>query len=350
MPLPDPQTLKGILFIRLSSLGDVVKCVPAYRALCEAIPGARVTWLVDERFAKVLHGQPGIHCLVIPASTRGLRGLRQAGRAVAGLAPQVVVDAHGSFRAGYLARASGAAHRIGFGRGFHKEGWFNSLLMTHRIHPRGLFLNRRALAMALVARLGARDQDLKSFLVADKDQIEKARETFSGKGPHVIIHPGSSKKGFFKRWSPERWVDLSRALVNGLGSSVHIVYGGDEEAALAGSIADEAGPGVQLLPDLPWEPLLGHLATADLVVGADSGPVHVADALGTPVVSIHGPKDPRRYGPLGARAQVVSHFLDCSLPRGAEGPACRLTQCGHLSCIRAISVQEVLAAVVRALA
>ena len=332
-----------ILFIRLSSLGDIVKCVPAYRALVKSFPGAQSDWLVDVRFAGVLEDQLKAG-LVVPVSRRWSFGnLLKIRRTFGTNNYDLVLDAHGNIRSGIYAGMTRAPVRVGFARGFHKEGWINSLFMTHRVAPHEFIQNRKGMAMALVRECGGVDCDDYPFMTAQPQQLQKA-EAFFTSGPVVLIHPGGSPRGMYKRWFPDRYAALTKKLKDAYGANIFLVAGNAEERALCAVIQKDAGVDLSLLPATDYQGLMGYLAAAELVIGADSGPVHLADALGTPVVSIHGPKDPARYGPLGPRSIAVSHNLECVFPNGSDGLVCSHTACKHRECLQKVTVEDVFSA------
>jgi ADP-heptose:LPS heptosyltransferase len=255
----------------------------------------------------------------------------------------LVLDAHGNIRSGIYTGMTGAPVRVGFTRGFHKEGWINSLFMTHRVAPHGFIQNRKRMALSLVKECGGADYDDYPFMKA-QPQLRQKAEAFFKSGPVVLIHPGGSLKGMFKRWFPDRYSALAKKLKDAHAANIFLVAGNPEERALCAQIQNNVGVNLSLLPATDYQGLMGYLAAADLVIGADSGPVHLADALGTPVVSIHGPKDPARYGPFGNRSVTVSRNLPCVLPNGIEGLVCRNTACKHRECLQKITVDDVFTA------
>jgi ADP-heptose:LPS heptosyltransferase len=341
--IPSLNKVKKILFIRLSSLGDIVKCVPAYRALVKSFPRAQCDWLVDVRFAGVLEGQLNDGIVVPMSGSWGFGSLLKMRKIFLANSYDLVLDAHGNIRSGVYARRTGAPVRVGFAPGFHKEGWINSLFMTHRVIPQGVIQNRKHMAMSLVRECGGVEFDEYPFLTAQSQHLKKA-ETFFKSGPVILIHPGGSPKGIYKRWFPDRYAALAKKLKDACNANIFLVWGNREEQVLCETIQKSSGLQVPLVPRTDLPGFMGYLAAADLVIGADSGPVHLADALGTPVVSIHGPKDPARYGPFGPRSIAVSHNLECVFPDGSEGLVCRKTDCKHRECLEKVTVDDVFSA------
>ena len=337
------DSVKKLLFIRLGSLGDVVKCVPAYRSLTNCFSQAQIDWLVDVRFAGAIDSQLNGGGVVTVLKTLNFKKLLNIRRTLQANNYELVVDAHGNIRSGVLAKMTGTAVRVGFSRGFHKEGWINSFFMTHHVTPQGLIQNRRHMAMSLAKECGGGDYNDYPFLAAQPQYLQQAQSFFKS-GPIILIHPGGSRKGMYKRWFLDRYAVLAKKLKDTYAANIYLVWGNREEETLCETLQKIAAFPLPLIPDIDLPGLMGFLAAADLVIGADSGPVHLADALGTPVVSIHGPKDPARYGPFGPRAVAVSHNLPCVFPNGIEGLVCRNTDCKHRECLDKITVDDVFAA------
>jgi len=338
-----PDCVKKMLFIRLGSLGDTVKCVPAYRSLTNCFPQAQSDWLVDVRFIGAIDNQLNGGSVVTVFKTLSFRKLLKIRKTLQANKYDLVVDAHGNIRSGVLAKMTGAPFRVGFSRGFHKEGWINSFFMTHRVTPQGLIQNRRHMAMSLAKECGGVDCNDYPFLAAHPRYFQQA-QAFLKSGPIILLHPGGSRKGIYKRWFLDRYAVLAKKLKDTYAANIYLVWGNREEKALCETLQKISVFHLPLIPDTDLPGLMGFLAVADLVIGADSGPVHLADALGTPVVSIHGPKDPARYGPCGPKAVGVSHHLPCALPKGSEGLACRNTACKHRNCLQEITVDDVFTA------
>lgn len=338
-----PDFVKKLLFIRLGSLGDIVKCVPAYRSLANCFPQTQCDWLVDARFAGAIDTQLNGGNVVSVSKTLSFSKLLKIRKTLRASNYDLVVDAHGNIRSGVYAKMTGTPVRVGFSHGFHKEGWINSFFMTHRVTPQGLIQNRRLMAMSLAKECGGVDCTDYPFLAAHPKYFQQAQAFFKSR-PNVLIHPGGSRKGIYKRWFLDRYAVLAKKLKDSYAANIYLVWGNQVEKTLCETLQKISELHLPLIPDTDLPELMGYLAAADLVIGADSGPVHLADALGTPVVSIHGPKDPARYGPFGPKAVAVSHHLPCVLPKGREGLACRNTACKHRNCLQEITVDDVFAA------
>lgn len=310
---------RSILLVRLTALGDVIHVLPSLAALRAALPDAKLGWLVEDRAAPLLEGHPQLDRLhVLPRHewVSDLKALR-VGRAVGGWRRlfaeiraegyEVALDFQANFRSGVCTFASRAPRRIGQPEPFAKEqsGWFYHETPTvlpaaaHKITRNLQLLEPLGLlpAEAPAPSLPARPQTVPE-LPETKDR------------PWVVIHPGVSPAGAVKAWRAERFAELGRRLTAD-GAQVFFSWGGAGERALAQALVGEA-PGTRLGPVTDLPQLASFLERADLFIGVDSGPLHLAAALGTPVVGLYGPKHTGTYGPFWSEGQAVPADYPCS--------------------------------------
>ncbi len=346
MHIPLPPSPR-ILLIRLSAVGDIANCLPAAAALKARFPAASLAWAADERTRPLLEACPDVdEILSFPRSPRDGASLavRLAFffRDLRARSFDAAIDLHGNARSGLVSWCSGAPVRLGFSRETSREG--NQIFSTHRVSPPPGTRHRTLRSLALLEPLGIPPDPPGSKLVPSEASCRTARAWLDrhtpGPGRFLVLHPGASAKGTYKRWPAERFAKLAAALMQE-GFAVVLFKGPGED-----SIIREASRG--LPPDIPVTPAwslveaLAFLAAARLVIGSDSGPVHLAAACGTPAVVIFGPKDPAQYSPLAAAHRAVYRALPCS--------PCRRLDCPHRRCLDLVSVEEVLDNVRKALA
>ena len=341
--------------MRLSAIGDVIRTLPALNAWHQAEPEIRFTWLVEPAAASVLKGHPALERVLV--FERGLfaRPLRRPADLVRGFSAlavlirelrrsrfDLVVDFHGIFKSALFARLSGARERVGFGPGTAKEG--AHLFYTSHFRPSRPDLNRVDRALELAASLGVPVPETISFkLPVAAAHRNRAGELLAGldelpgRGPLIAIHPGSSPATAYKRWHLNGYTGLINALVEKLDARVILTWGpGERETVelLAGRVRVPrlvAGRTTSLLD------LAAIFELCNLYVGGDTGPMHLAAAMGTPVVAIFGPTHPQVNAPRGVPFRLVRHPLPCS--------PCRKRSCKSRLCLEAIGWPRVLAAV-----
>jgi ADP-heptose:LPS heptosyltransferase len=305
-------------------------------ALRAAFTGAHLAWLVEPAAQGAVEGQPWVDEVVvfprreIAALARRGRWLA-AGRLLARFARDLrsrrfdlVLDFHGILKSGLLALASGAPRRVGYARPAAREGAW-------------LFANARArLAAGRLSRFD-RNQALVDFLAPGAqpspqpwrvDPAARARvgAALEAGAPPVAIQPGTSASTPHKRWSAARYAELARRLHDEAGLPSIVLHGPEPgERALAGAIVAASGGAARLAPPTAT---LGELAAllerARLYVGSDTGPMHVASLVGTPVVQILGPTDPIENAPwVATPSRAVREPVACSpCRRGCDAAIC----------------------------
>jgi len=348
----NPETPSRILIVRLSSLGDVVHALPMLDALRRALPTAEIGWLVEEKAASLLAGHPQIDRLWV-APRRELAALLRRGRVIAALRRFVrfarelraagydlVIDPHSNARSSFLAWCSGARRRIGFAHGYAKEGagW----LYTDRVVPARSHQLKVQRALDLLRPLAIDPRGARAVLGISEPTRAWAREqvqTLGGR-PAVAIHPGVSDAGAIKQWDPARFGRTAARLARERGARCVVTWGPGERE-LAQRVVEASEGCAALGPETSSILELAALYEAcDLVIGVDTGPLHLAAALGVPVVGLYGPKDPAIYAPwdarTGAAAPLVRRPVYCS-------PCNRRTRT-NIICMPAIQVGDVVAA------
>jgi lipopolysaccharide heptosyltransferase I len=326
------------LVVRLSSIGDVVHTLPALSALKGA--GWEVGWAVEPASRPLLTGHPLLsHLVPVPAARRFvLAEARVAVVALRDFAYDVALDLQGLWKSVAWARLSGAPRVTGFGRASRREG-LSSVLLTEETDapPEAVHVIDRNLA--LLRALGIDALGLREFPFPTWSAEAQAAVTqlhALGLREFVVLNPGGGWPG--KLWPPERYGAVAAGLrARGLRS---LVTWGPGEERLADRVV-AASDGAAVKSQATTLPELGELLRrARLVVAADTGPLHIACALGTPVVGIYGPTDPRRNGPFSAADLVVRRTPLCS--------PCHKRRCAvHEGVMQAITEAEVLAAIDR---
>lgn len=314
----------SILIVRTSALGDVVQALPVLTALRRHLPEARIGWVVEAAFAPLLEGHPALDELLEvrlrewrrrPLAPGSWRQARELLARLDRLAPQVVLDLMGNHKAGVLAAVTLADRRLGLGRAWRREPssavWLSETVPTEGVHAVDRMLS-------VLAGLGLPREPVEFGL----DGLPPAPLPDSlPEAPFAVILPGAAWAN--KRYPPAWWGEVARLLAADPGLASLVAAGpGEEELAVA---VEAAGSGAAIrLPVLGLLELATLLRRAALVLGGDTGPLHLAHALGAPVCCVMGPTDPERHGPYGAPERVVVRRLPCSFchQRLAEAKAC----------------------------
>ncbi len=290
------------LVVRLTALGDILHTLPAVAALRAAHPDARIGWVVERKWAPVLEGSPAIS-EIIPFERRSVWGAVRCVQALRRNHYTCAIDFQGLYKSSVIAALSGAPRRIGFERGWAREGGA-AVLYSERITPVGRHvaeLNYSLAEAAGAARPATPEYPLR--VPAGGSASVRARLTELGIGKYIVVGPAGSWGA--KCWPAERYGEFCREFEKGSDLRVVVIHGPGEES-IAQQVCRSAAPARPVIIPTTIEELMGLLAHARCMIAADSGPLHLAAALGTPVVGLYGPTDPARNGPFVPGAVIVT--------------------------------------------
>ncbi|HET6361514.1 MAG TPA: glycosyltransferase family 9 protein [Gemmatimonadota bacterium] len=295
-----PSEPRRILIVRLGAIGDVARVLPMLAGLRRRFPEAEIDWVVQSKAADLLEGHPEIARLwVVPfrswseAFTGAAWRLRRAMRA---RGYDLVLDFQGMIKgAVWAVAAGGPGVRVGWGPGHSQNlAW----LWYHGVRtPPGRRINRHVRHRALVDWLGAPDVPATPPpLESEAGGVAEFLDRIAAEPrPWILAWPGSSKTGSHKRWQPGRLREAATAIRARTGGTLLVGWGpAEKDEAL--SFAAEI-PGAIAIPPTTIPELALLLERADLYVGMDTGPMHVAALFGTPAVGVFGRSDPEIHGP-----------------------------------------------------
>jgi heptosyltransferase I len=316
-----------IALIKPSALGDIVHSLPVLTALRRRFPQAHISWIVNRSYEPLLQGHPHLD-ETLPFDRGGLRGgwrptTRAALAFFAGLRHQrfdLVVDLQGLFRSGLMTLATGARHRVGLGSAREGAGWF----YTHCVGVRSLQeLHAVDRYWEVAGALGVGDTP-KEFHVPITDSAHDwADERLRGL-PRPWLALGVGSRWVTKRWLPEHFAALALRSQSAFGGTVVFVGTGDE-APLADLVASQlVYPTINLCGRTTIPQLAAVLARADAMVANDTGPLHLAAALGRPVVAPYTCTKVRLTGPYQSPATAVESRVWC---QGSYLKRCSRMEC-----------------------
>ncbi len=354
VPSRSVMNYQKILIIRLSAIGDVIRTLPAVKALKEHNPSSHIAWVVEEPSRTLLESQPEIdEVIVVPRKkwTEGIRSPLRIGRTLGevfrfvrelrGRRFDTTFDFHGLLKSGILSYGSGAPTRVGFDREWSKE--WNFLFSNVRAKLPGdqiKKMNRFDQNLGLLRGIGLDVRDVKIGLSIPREDREVIGAFFTNlatplKRPLIAVHPGTSQKTRYKRWMPDRYAQLSDRLIRELGATVLFTWGPDELDWVKAIQKEMKEPSLLGPRTGSITQLAEVFRRCDLYVGGDTGPMHVASMMGVPVVAIFGPTYPTVNAPFG-RHRMVRQDVGCN--------PCRNRACEELTCLKAVTVDDVFQA------
>lgn len=332
-----------ILVIKLSAIGDVALVTPSLRALRRRFPKAHLAVLVGREARELLHRSPYLDDLVVydPIRDGTPLGLLRLGKRLKGQQVDLVVDFQNNRISHWLGWLSGAPHRYGVGG----RRW--SWLLTHRvIHPDSptppvehqfrllKLLGIEAASTHLELWPGPADEARASSLI-EEGWVSESQ-------PLIAVHPGGHPRWLSKRWPIERYAELIDRLARSAKARV-VLTGSAAERPLGEKITRVAkSKPILAMGATSLNEMAALIRRARVFIGGDTAALHIAAAVGTPLVALFGATDPIRHLPPSPQMKLLKKELPCS---PCYRRVCPRPGQGHMECMRLISVEEVVEAV-----
>jgi lipopolysaccharide heptosyltransferase I len=329
LPLPDNPR---ILIIKPSALGDVVHTLPVLNLLRRRWPKAHIAWMINPGFASLIDRHPQLDEVILferrrfgqfwrdPSAALGFfkfTGSLRAHRF------DLVLDLQGLFRSGWLTFKTRAPIRVGFANARELA----HLFYTHRVQVGSPEQHAVERYLKMAEFIGAGREPVEfNFATSEADRASVS-QLLGDVNNYAVLMPGTNWET--KRWPVEHFAALVEPLREQYGLE-SIVAGGPDVAPLAARM-----PGtINLVGKTNLRQLTALLERAALVVANDSGPMHIAAALGRPLVTPYGPTNPIRTGPYARMDTVIRLDIPCS--------PCYSRKCSHQSCLRWLRPEPVL--------
>ncbi|NJD36782.1 MAG: lipopolysaccharide heptosyltransferase I [Geobacter sp.] len=343
-----------ILIIKTSSLGDVIHALPVIAYLHRAFPAVELGWVVEAPFSDLLSGNPLLTRLHLintrawrksPLSDRTRQEVSTLWRELRGGGYDLLLDLQGNLKSGIIGLLTGINRRIGFPRQLLQEP-LNRFCTTEKAlySLEDNHASLRCLSIAAVAAgLPYRDEEPVSDIAvgeADRQQAEAVLRGV-GSGKRLLFHCGTTWQTKF--WTVDGWSRLGTQVCRTFpGSTILLTYGSDIEQEMACQVASCIEGNTRLVERLPLKTLAALMKQVDLVAGGDTGPVHLAAAVGTPTVSLYRSSDGSESGPRGSQHVIVQSPLSCT--------RCFRTSCSQDDeCRASITVEAMFAGIERLL-
>lgn len=338
-----------ILIVKTSAIGDVIHTLPALHALRRAYPEARIDWLIEEAAADLILGHPSLQRVLVAKRKSWLHRLRGGERLVAlkeirdffhelrEVKYDLLLDFQGLLKSSIWVALARARRKVGFGRGMeHAEGSY--LFLNERIPPVSMEHHAMERELMLLRAIGVEtDQPVCRLPVP-----EAAWQAVENLLCHHGISPGESLIAInpMTTWPTKHWEnDRFAQVADRLTAAGHRVAftGGPQDREAVGAICNAMkAPALNLAGKTSLKELAALFQLARAVLATDTGPMHLAAAVGTPVVALFGPTAPWRTGPVGEAHRILRAEAPCS--------PCFKKECSTRECMKGITVAQVLAA------
>lgn len=332
----DRSQVQKILVIKLRAVGDVLLSTIVTKNLRLAFPSSRIEYLTEPPSVDLLKTNPFIDDVMVYDRSR-MSGLGLIQR-VRGKEFDLVIDLFGNPRTALITRLSGARYRVGFRfRG-------RSYAYNIPVPPRGGDVHNTQFNLDAIEAIGVdiQDRNIYFHVTPNDDEVVGAVLKSEGLDGKFIAGINAGGGWYTKRWVLERFARLADLLIEQYKASVILLWGPGQKSDVE-SIQSMMKHKAFIPPETTLLQLGALLKRCSILISNDSGPMHIAAAVGTPVVGIYGPTNPILQGPYGSRHVVVrNETLECL--------GCNFTRCpiGH-PCMRELSVDDVLNGVKRLL-
>ena len=326
---------KRFLITRLSAIGDAILTMPLAAALRDAVPESHIVWIAERAAASLLEGHSCVDRLIVVRKgwLKRIAEIRRVRRALRAEEIDCAIDPQSLTKSSMAARLSGAPCRIALARPIGRE--LAPWLATVRVAPvRQHVVDRQ---LELLKPLGI-TPSVPEFRVpvyeAARERIAAWLTTSSLDRPFAIINPSAAWGS--KRWPLERYADVARQVAPALELPLVVVWAGEAERGMAQRIVERSDGACRLAPPTTLPELAELVRRAAFFVGSDTGPLHLAAAVGTPCVGLYGPTLPEICGPYGSDHEVLQVYYQDGTSRERRGADNRA--------LRAISVEMVVQA------
>ena len=341
----------NILIVKLSAIGDVIHTLPALNAIRSHFPEAHITWLVEEDAGSLVEGHEALDRVLVSKRKRWTRGLRSSLffstlseiyrfiKALRDTDYDMILDFQALLKSGVLIALARGQRKIGFGKGLeHMEHSY--IFLNERIPAVDMEIHALSRGMMFIEALGIPSNTVEYKLPVSSHDHEKVDDLMRAYGmlgakPLIAINPVA--KWETKLWTNKKFSQLADLLIDRYDAKIVFTGGPDDRPPIQDIMAAMKGQAVNLAGLTTLKMLAALYQKMVFVVSTDTGPMHMAAAVGTPVVALFGPTAPWRTGPFGSGHQIVRGGPECS--------PCFKRECKTIDCMELISVQQVIDAI-----
>lgn len=345
----------NILIVKLSAIGDVIHTLPALNAVRKKYPDAHITWLVEEATYSVIKGHKALDKIIVSRRKTWLKGfagrfclknIREACSFIKELRDtryDLILDFQALLKSGVLIGLARGRRKIGFDKGMdHQEHSY--IFLNERIKPVDMEVHALTRGMMLLESIGIHSREA-VFNVPisdrDRDAADDLLMQHGIKAPKALVAINPMAKWETKLWDNLKFSSLAERLIKQANADVIFTGGMEDHEAIEYIISNMKTRAANLAGKTDLKTLAALYEKTSIVVSTDTGPMHLAAAIGTPVVALFGPTAPWRTGPFGPGHTIIKADLECS--------PCFKRQCDTINCMKQITVDEVLDAVMSAI-
>ena len=338
----------NILIVKLSAIGDVIHTLPALNAIRKHYPHAFITWLVEEDAAALVQGHKALDRVLVSKRKRWLKALQSLSflntikeiydfiKALRDTRYDMILDFQALLKSGILIAIARGRRKIGFGKGLeHMEHSY--IFLNERIPAVDMEIHALSRGMMLLHAVGVPANEVEYKLPVsdhDREKIDELmkRHGINGLKSFIAINPVA--KWETKLWPNKKFAELADKLIDRYDIKIVFTGGIKDYSIIQAITSSMKGRAINFAGKTTLTELAALYEKAALVISTDTGPMHLAAAMGTPVVALFGPTASWRTGPYGTNHHVITAGLECS--------PCFKRQCETKGCMHQISMDQVL--------
>jgi lipopolysaccharide heptosyltransferase I len=342
------RTAMNILIVKMSAIGDVIHTLPALNAVRKHYPAARISWLVEEDASALIEGHAALDRVLVSKRKRWLKGLLGPSpwnnvkemylfiKELRDTRYDLIIDFQGLLKSGVLIALSRGKRKVGFGKGMeHQE--FSYIFLNERIPAVDMDIHALRRGMMLLDAIGIPSNDIEYNIPVqpqDRNFVDSLLLQHGIENSKLLVALNPVAKWDTKLWNNARLAELADKLVREYEASVVFTGSQSDQKTVQDIISSMETGAVNLAGETTLLTLAALYEKTDFIVSTDTGPMHIAAAVGTPVVALFGPTAPWRTGPFGSGHQVIRADLECT--------PCFKRECDTIDCMEKISVEQVL--------
>jgi heptosyltransferase-1 len=339
---------KEILIVKMSAIGDVIHTLPALNAIRKQFPDARITWLVEEAAADIVLGHKALDRVIVSKRKQWIKELfsLKCGHAIKNIRNflkelrntkyDMIIDFQTLFKSGIMVMLAKGKRKIGFNKGMdHAES--SHIFYNERIRPVSMEIHALERGLLLLKSLNIPCKKIEYDLpVTNKEKLNVdnllRQKDIDPEKPIICINPQATWET--KLWDSKKFADLSDRLKKKYHAQIVFTGGKSDQEAVNDIVSMMKLPGINLAGLTTLKTLAALYEKAALIVTTDTGPMHLAAAMGTKVVAIFGSTAPWRTGPYGSNNFIVRSDIYCS--------PCFKRECSTKECMENINVDDVM--------
>jgi len=343
----------NILIVKLSAIGDVIHTLPVLNAVRKRYPDAHIAWLVEEAASSIIEGHTALNRVLVSKRKSWIKGvaghscldnIREAFSFIKELRDtkyDLILDFQALLKSGILIGLARGRRKIGFDKGMqHQEHSY--IFLNERVPPVDMEIHALTRGMMLLKAIGISSDEVEyNIYISDQDR-KKADDLLHQHGKKeykllAAINPVA--KWETKLWDKAKFAELADRLINQYNARLLFTGSMEDRELILDIISRMKRKAYNLAGMTSLKTLAAVYKKTDFIISTDTGPMHLAAAVGTPVVALFGPTAPWRTGPFGPGHQIIRADLECS--------PCFKRQCKTIDCMKQISVEQVLDGVKR---